>query len=45
MSNEKQGILGWVDRRLPIGDFWEAHFSKYYAPRNFNFWYFFGSLA
>lgn len=45
MSNEKQGILGWVDRRLPIGDFWEAHFSKYYAPKNFNFWYFFGSLA
>jgi len=24
---------------------WEEHLSKYYAPKNFNFWYFFGSLA
>jgi len=45
MSKEKQGILGWVDERLPVVEFWEAHLSKYYAPRNFNFWYFFGSLA
>ena len=45
MSKEKQGILGWVDERLPIVEFWETHLSKYYAPRNFNFWYFFGSLA
>jgi ubiquinol-cytochrome c reductase cytochrome b subunit len=45
MSKEKQGILGWVDERLPVVEFWETHLSKYYAPRNFNFWYFFGSLA
>jgi len=35
----------WVDERLPIVQFWEDHLSKYYAPRNFNFWYYFGSLA
>jgi len=35
----------WVDARFPIVEFWEAHLSKYYAPRNFNFWYYFGSLA
>ncbi|GAB4182194.1 MAG: cytochrome bc complex cytochrome b subunit [Wenzhouxiangellaceae bacterium] len=35
----------WVDQRLPVSDFWRAHVSEYYAPKNFNFWYFFGSLA
>jgi len=35
----------WVDERFPIVQFWEDHLSKYYAPRNFNFWYYFGSLA
>ena len=35
----------WVDARFPIVQFWEDHLSKYYAPRNLNFWYYFGSLA
>lgn len=35
----------WVDQRLPIGSFWRDHMAQYYAPKNFNFWYFFGSLA
>jgi ubiquinol-cytochrome c reductase cytochrome b subunit len=34
----------WVDDRLPISHFWNAHLSQYYVPRNFNFWYFFGSI-
>ncbi len=38
-------IMDWVDARLPVTQAWEKHLSKYYAPRNFNFWYFFGSLA
>ena len=38
-------IMAWVDARLPVTQAWEKHLSKYYAPRNFNFWYFFGSLA
>ena len=38
-------LLGWVDARFPLTQMWEEHLSKYYAPKNFNFWYFFGSLA
>jgi len=37
--------LGWVDDRFPLTKLWKEHLSEYYAPRNFNFWYFFGSLA
>jgi ubiquinol-cytochrome c reductase cytochrome b subunit len=39
------GLLGWVDKRFPLTANWKAHLSEYYAPKNFNFWYFFGSLA
>ena len=39
------GVLGWVDQRLPVVDAWNKHIGQYYAPKNFNFWYFFGSLA
>ena len=38
-------LMGWVDARFPATKMWEEHLSKYYAPKNFNFWYFFGSLA
>ncbi|GAB4289520.1 MAG: cytochrome bc complex cytochrome b subunit [Thiohalomonadaceae bacterium] len=44
MSTMKK-IMAWVDERFPATETWEAHLSKYYAPKNFNFWYFFGSLA
>lgn len=37
--------LEWVDARFPATSMWRAHLSEYYAPKNFNFWYFFGSLA
>ena len=40
-----QGTLDWVDARFPLTSNWKAHLSEYYAPKNFNFWYFFGSLA
>jgi len=39
------GFRDWVDARLPIVEAWEKHLSKYYAPKNFNFWYFFGILS
>jgi ubiquinol-cytochrome c reductase cytochrome b subunit len=42
---EAPGLLGWIDRRFPLTATWKAHVSEYYAPKNFNFWYFFGSLA
>ncbi|MFO1417094.1 MAG: cytochrome bc complex cytochrome b subunit [Methylotetracoccus sp.] len=38
-------LLAWVDERLPVTKFWDDHLAKYYAPKNFNFFYFFGSLA
>jgi ubiquinol-cytochrome c reductase cytochrome b subunit len=40
-----KAFMGWVDARFPATKMWEEHLSKYYAPKNFNFWYFFGSLA
>ena len=39
------GLRDWVDARLPIVNAWEKHLSKYHAPKNFNFWYFFGVLS
>ncbi len=38
-------VMGWVDDRFPASKMWKEHLSEYYAPKNFNFWYFFGSLA
>jgi len=35
----------WVDERFPLMATWKGHLSEYYAPKNFNFWYYFGSLA
>ena len=40
-----KNFMGWVDERLPVTETYEKHMSKYYAPKNFNFWYFFGVLA
>jgi len=49
MAGEKTidttGLLGWIDRRFPLSKLFKEHMSEYYAPKNFNFWYFFGSLA
>ncbi len=39
------GLLTWVDQRFPLMSLWRDHLSQYYAPKNFNFWYFFGGLA
>src|SRR5574340_81448 len=43
--NSLTRLLGWVDARFPLTKLWKEHLSEYYAPKNFNFWYFFGSLA
>ena len=37
--------MGWFDKRFPATKVWNEHLAQYYAPKNFNFWYFFGSLA
>ena len=39
------GFLGWIDDRFPLTKLWRDHISEYYAPKNFNWWYTFGSLA
>jgi ubiquinol-cytochrome c reductase cytochrome b subunit len=38
-------LMNWVDNRFPATKLWNEHAAEYYAPKNFNFWYFFGSLA
>src|SRR5438094_594896 len=39
------GAWKWIDTRMPtLGAEWRKHASEYYAPKNFNFWYFFGYL-
>jgi len=37
--------LNWVDARFPLSKLWNDQWGKYYAPKNFNWWYIFGSLA
>ena len=44
-SKAEKGLMRWIDDRMAVTQAWEDHLSKYYAPKNFNFWYFFGSLA
>jgi ubiquinol-cytochrome c reductase cytochrome b subunit len=38
------GLIGWIDERFPLTKMWKEHVSEYYAPKNFNFWYYMGSL-
>jgi len=40
-----KSLMTWVDDRFPATKMWNEHLAEYYAPKNFNFWYFFGSLA
>ncbi|RZU97897.1 cytochrome b [Spiribacter vilamensis] len=39
------GMLGWVDARFPLSRMWNEHLAEYYAPKNFNIWYYFGALS
>jgi ubiquinol-cytochrome c reductase cytochrome b subunit len=45
MTSLLVGLRDWVDERLPIMRAWNTHMGQYYAPKNFNFWYFFGVLS
>jgi len=41
-----QQVTNWFENRFPTAfDAYRVHMSEYYAPKNFNFWYIFGSLA
>ena len=40
------GGMGWVNERAPgMMPVYRKHMSEYYAPKNFNFWYYFGALS
>ena len=45
LNGAVSGVLTWVDQRFPLMSLWRDHLAEYYAPKNFNFWYYFGSLA
>ncbi len=45
MNKLMSNLMSWVDARFPATETYEYHMSKYYAPKNFNFWYFFGVLS
>jgi ubiquinol-cytochrome c reductase cytochrome b subunit len=40
----RPGLWAWLNRRLPVKTFIETQMTGYYAPKNFNIWYFFGSI-
>jgi ubiquinol-cytochrome c reductase cytochrome b subunit len=45
LSKKASELLNWIDERLPVSQFYQDHLAHYYAPKNFNFWYYMGSLA
>jgi ubiquinol-cytochrome c reductase cytochrome b subunit len=45
MKNTLIALLDWTNARFPATKMWNEHLAEYYAPKNFNFWYYFGSLA
>src|SRR4029077_16566834 len=42
---DRRGFVHWLERRLPLREFIESQLTHYYAPKNFNVWYYFGVLA
>ena len=44
-AQQRPGFMGWLNKRLPVNKFISDQLLEYYAPKNFNVWYFFGSLA
>ncbi len=44
-AGEAKGLIGWIDARFPLTKLWKSQVSEYYAPKNFNFWYYFGVLS
>ena len=45
LQQSMKNIMNWIDARLPVTETYEKHMSKYYAPKNTNFWYLMGVLA
>ena len=45
MKQIVDSVMDWVEVRMPVSKLYKEHMADYYAPKNFNFWYYFGSLA
>ncbi len=45
MGKKTEILLDWGNQRFPVSKVWNEHLAKYYAPKNFNFWWYFGSLS
>jgi ubiquinol-cytochrome c reductase cytochrome b subunit len=45
LAKRADDLMNWIDTRLPVTAFWKATMTGYSAPKNFNFWYYMGSLA
>jgi ubiquinol-cytochrome c reductase cytochrome b subunit len=45
MKKQITACGNWILARLSVDKVWNQHMAHYYAPKNFNFWYFFGSLS
>jgi ubiquinol-cytochrome c reductase cytochrome b subunit len=46
MATPMAAIWSWIDERMPtLGEEYRKHMSEYYAPKNFNFWYYFGAMS
>jgi ubiquinol-cytochrome c reductase cytochrome b subunit len=41
----RKGFMGWLNKRMPVDQFVNDQLTGYYAPKNFNFWYYFGVLS
>jgi ubiquinol-cytochrome c reductase cytochrome b subunit len=42
---QRGGFVSWIEKRFPLRELIESQLTGYYAPKNFNFWYYFGVLA
>ena len=46
LTRTANNVFDWVTARAPgMMPAYRKHMTEYYAPKNFNFWYYFGSLA
>jgi len=46
MASPIAAVWNWIDERMPtLGEEYRKHLSEYYAPKNFNFWYYFGAMS
>ena len=45
VKKDSSGFMAWIDERFPASETFEYHMSRYPAPKNFNFFYYFGVLA